>query len=230
MSRVAAGVLSTALLVSVAACGGSGGSGGSGGPKDNGERTKSAEQVSADAAAALDRAGSTHLLFKQGTDHGDLRIQKPDDATGTIALGGGTAELRSVQSQLFFKADAAFYKAQGGGTAASAAGTWLKLPGQLQDDEDFKTFSFNGILNQLRKPEDTTYTSAVVPVALDGTRPALKLTTTDGSEVYVSSVGEPLPLRVLEKDDSGITTVDFTEVGVHFTVTPPSSYVTEPKS
>lgn len=215
-----AGALVVALVVSLSACGGSDG------PKDNGEKAKTAEQVGADAAAALERAGSAHLTFKEGPNHADLRVQKPDDATGSFSIEGGTAELRSVGNRLFFKADAAFYKAQGGGASAQAANTWLKLPGQLKDDEDFKTFSFSGLLAELRKPEDTTYKSTVEPVQLDGKTPALKLTTNDGSEIYVSSVGEPLPLRVLEKDEDGIGTIDFSEIGAPVKVEAPGSYVT----
>src|SRR3712207_9483925 len=65
---------------------------------------------------------------------------------------------------------------------------------QLREDETFQTFSFDGILGQLRKPEDATYNPAVESVDLEG-RPAVKLTTSDNTQLWVSGVGEPYPLR-----------------------------------
>jgi hypothetical protein len=221
-SRAAAVGVTLAVVVSTAA-----GCGGSDGPKDNGEKSKPATQVAADSAAALERAGAVHLLFKQNADSGDMRTQAPDELTGTFTIEGGNAQLRSVGGQLFFQGDAAFYKAQGG--SPSAAGAWVKLPGQLADDEEFKSFGFSGVLDELRKPEDDTYNPTVEPVDLEG-RPALKLTTSGKTQIWVSSVGEPYPLRVVTDDEGGPSTIDFTEVGQRATVEAPKSYVDGSKS
>jgi hypothetical protein len=214
--------MTAAVLVStLAACGGSDQ------PKDNGVKSKPAAQVGADAAAALERAGAVHLVFQQNADRGDMRTQAPDDATGTFTLEGGNAELRAVGNQLFFKGDEAFYKAQSGGgaqVASAAANRWVKLPGQLKEDPSFASFSFSGVLEQLREPEDATYNPTVEPVDLEG-RPALKLTTSDGAQIWVSSVGEPYPLRVVSDDQGGPSTIDFTEVGQRFTVEAPTGYI-----
>src|SRR4051794_25191395 len=221
MPRTAAVGMTAVFLVSGAACGGSDG------PKDNGEKSKPAMQVAADSAAALERAGAVHLVFKASPDSGDVRTQTPDELSGTFTIQGGKAELRSVGGQLFFQADAAFYKAQGGSPAA--AGTWVRLPGRLQDSEEFKSYAFSGILDQIRKPEDATYNPTVEPVDLEG-RPALKLTTSDRTQIWVSSVGEPYPLRVLTDDQGGPSTIDFTDVGQRVVVEAPKSYVDGSKS
>lgn len=204
---------------------GSSGCGGTDKPKDNGEQSKPAKQVAVDAAAAVDRGGSVHLVSNQAANSFDIRVQKPDDAMGSIVLSGDKAELRATGNQVFFRADAAFYRASGKSSATAGASTWLRLAEGLKDDKDLGSFSFSGALQQLHDPSGTTYDPTVKPTDVDG-RPALQLTTADGTQLFVSSVGDPLPLRVIEKSEDGTTaTTDFSDFGQRFTVDVPKTYV-----
>jgi hypothetical protein len=199
--------LAFALLVvlAVAGCGG--------GTKSNGEATKTAAEVVADAQKAAVDATIVHVVG-QGTDNGsplkiDLWVGN-GKGKGHLEESGLGFDIVRVGDVVYIKGGSAFLeKFAGAGAAALLHDKWLKGPatsGQLASLAsltDKKQF-FKGVLGQHGKVEnkgETDYHGAKAVEIRD---------TTQGGSLFVAATGAPYPVALEGgKQQGNITFTDW---------------------
>ena len=119
--------LTAAALLGCTACGGP-----VAGPADNGESTKPAVQVLADATAALAAAHSYHLVGdftdQDGTFHIDFTVAAPGALQGTLTRGGVTAQVILSGGTAYIRGRAFFARVAGPAAAAVVGDRWVKVP------------------------------------------------------------------------------------------------------
>jgi hypothetical protein len=211
-TRSLAAVGLTALLLT--ACGGSDG---------NGESAKKGPQVAADAAGALEKAGSVHLTGT-GTMSGaqmqlDLRLQGAD-ATGTITEGSDQIKLVGTGGKLYVQASSGFWTQAGipASSAGALAGKWVIVPSSAAGQ--VLPFSLSGLADELRHPSGATIKDAVHTGTLNG-KDVVVVTQTDGSTLDVAATGTPYPLRTVDKGESA-GTINAGDFGKKVTITAPT--------
>lgn len=194
-----------------------------GGPDGNGESAKKGPQVAADAADALDKAGSVHLTGV-GTMDGkpmtvDLHLQG-QDATGTIGEGSDELKILATGGKLYMQASSGFWSQSG--VPATAVGLladkWVLVP---QDQAgSLVPFTMKGLSDELRHPTDAKIKDDVHTSTLDGKK-VVVVTQTNGSTLDVAATGTPYPLR---SDDKGkeAATVTVSDFGKKVTITAPT--------
>lgn len=171
----------------------------------NGERWKKGPEVAADAADALQQAGSVHLsgtvssggqqtqldLFVQGTD-----------ASGSISLAGQQVQIIATGGKAYLKAPAAFWSSQGipSALAGQLGGQWVIVPADTPKGLGF--VSLSALTAELRQPSDgTTIQDGVTTAQLDG-KPVVVVSQSDGSTLSVAAEGTPYPLKAESKGSS----------------------------
>ena len=215
-SRVAGGTAAACAAAGLAAgCSSSGGS--------NGEEHKSAAHVLADAKQALAKVTTVHVLGRE-TEQGqlstlDLRFRNGVGATGTADIQGSTLSIVKT-------ADALYLAVRGGPLAAgfaAAHGRFVKLPvtgpeaSSLASLTDLGSFASTALTPSKLDP-------AVRTGRFGGHRAVVLSDATDGSTLYVSDTGAPVPLQVSSRGvRSG--TVSFTDYGAPVTLTAPAGAV-----
>lgn len=184
-------VLTVALL---AGCGGHGSS-----AKPNGEASKPADQVFADARAAATSAGSAHV--SGNVDSGASRITLDLDmarkgAKGSMTTGGLGFDLVRIGSTAYIRGSDAFYKHYAGaGVAQLLHGKWIKasvVQGRFAALAPLTSLRqlFAGISahhGRLVNQGRTTYKGQQVVVIRDAS---------DNSKLYVAATGKPYPLAI----------------------------------
>jgi hypothetical protein len=211
-------ILAFAALA-LAGCGG-------GGSKSNGEASKPAAQVVADAQAAAANASIVHVTGA-GRDNGrplklDLWVGKAK-AKGTIVENGLSFQIVRVGDIAYVKGSDAFLKQFAGAAAATLLhGRWLK--GSVTKGElsalatltDLHTF-FKGILGQHGKIEnkgETTFNGQKVVEIRD---------TTQSGSLYVAATGTPYPLGLAGGKQQG--NVDFGDWNASETIVAPKGAI-----
>ena len=199
---------------------------GSSGSKSNGESSKTADQIVADAKAAVADATSVHIAGA-GSANGttlalDLHLVADKGGEGRVTANGITFDMVRIEDTAYFKADASFWKNFGPSAAALLLqGRWLKAPANTGQLATFTPLTdidklFNALLGShgtLAKGDETT---------ING-QPAIAVNdTTQGGTLYVATTGKPYPLAVQK---SGKGRIDFTEWDEPHTITAPSGAV-----
>jgi hypothetical protein len=218
MGRLALLAVAAATLV-LAGCGGSG-------TKSNGEATKPAAQVVADAQSAATGATIVHVSGA-GKDNGqplqlDLWIGNAK-AKGRLVENGAGFQLIRVGDVIYIKGSDAFLKRFAGAAAATLFhGRWLK--GSVTKGElaalgpltDLKTF-FKGILGQhgkIANKGETDYKGQKAVEIRDSTQ---------GGSLYVASSGTPYPVALAGGKQQGDIT--FANWNADVTVAAPKNAV-----
>jgi hypothetical protein len=177
------------LAGTLAGCGGSG---------SNGEASKSASAILADArraALAADSVRVSGTIRDAGQTIGlDLSIAKGDGG-GTMTIQGSKVDVVRVGSTAYVRAGADFYRQVGAGSAAGRllAGKWLKVPtstpnfAQLVELTDLHTF-----VAQALKPEGTVTKDAEKTVA---GQKAIELKSSRGGSLFIATRGKPYPVE-----------------------------------
>jgi hypothetical protein len=129
MRRLGISLLTLALAGGVLA--GCGGSGGGKSASPNGEASKPAVQVLADATKAATNASSFHVSGHVSSGSTpislDLTIAKGKGAKGSMSASGASFDLVEAGNTLYVKGSDAFYKQFGGAAAAQLLhGKWIK--------------------------------------------------------------------------------------------------------
>jgi hypothetical protein len=184
-------VLVAVAVLTLAACGG--------GTKSNGEASKAAAQVVADAQQAAVSATIVHVVGS-GTDNGQpLKIDLwvgDHKAKGHLEENGLGFDVIRIGDDEYIKGSDAFLKQfAGAGVATLLHDKWLKgsaTKGQLAALASLtdKSTLFRGILGQHGKIEnkgETDYQGQKVVEIRD---------TTQGGSLYVASTGTPYPVAV----------------------------------
>jgi hypothetical protein len=201
-------LLLTAVLL--AGCGGSKKESSS----SNGEASKSANQVLADARAAATNASSTHVSGSIVSGNTpiklDLTMASGKGAEGTMSTNGLSFNLVRVGDTLYIQGTDEFYKHFAGAAVAQLLhGKWLKASAtqwQLKSLAPLTNISalFSGISTHhgtLVNDGAKTYRGQKVIVIRD---------TSDNSKLYVAATGKPYPVAIVggKKGQSGAITFD----------------------
>jgi hypothetical protein len=173
--------------------------------ESNSLESKPLQQILDESAAALKRAKTFHLEGSEGgkrptTAKADVGL--PTKLRLAIDQGDASASILVVNGSLYIKANAAFWKQEGPGKAASKlAGRWLKTPAstgelrKLTGDLDPKVLSrcLTTDHGTLARGGTATFDGQKAIVLVDkGDRPG-----TSPGKLYVAATGEPLPLHVV---------------------------------
>lgn len=187
-------------------------------------------EILAKAKAAILAAKSVRL--KGGGTSGsdsfeiDMRYGADGQATGTVASGGQTIELRRDDKTIYLKAPAAFWQSSGAGAEAAKlfGDKFLKAPLTDQRVGQLATFTDkNGFVGQVLDPggeltrgeaKDIRGTASIGLVSKGGTD--------DGGTLYVATGGEPYPLQLAPEAPGGDQgQLDFLEFDAPVTVEVP---------
>ena len=193
VTRLVAVVLAATLLF--AGCGGGSGSSG------NGIEELSATEILTRVGDAAKAQSSVHLVGIGSADgtalEMDLKLAKGKGASGSMTLDGGKLQLVSDASKLYIKADKSFWTAQANAAAAAlVADRWVSMPASEEGFGDLA--NYDAFVSQLLEPEGevTKGTTATVQG-----RKAIGLVTSEGT-LWVSTTGDPLPLRIDSEEGS----------------------------
>jgi hypothetical protein len=208
LATIAAPLAAVALF---AGCGGSGGS------KSNGEASKTADQIIADAQAAALGASAVHVFGSAGANLVvNLHLVAGKGGEGRMTANGLTFDIIRIDGFAYFKGDAAFWQQFGGAAAATLfKGRWLKAPattGRLASLTPLTDITklFSAILTShgtLTVGKETTI----------GDQPAIGIVdTAQGGTLYVATTGKPYPVA-LRKSGSGAITFDEWDAPVKLT-------------
>jgi hypothetical protein len=203
-----------ALAAVVAGCGGSPKSSSSTAATvaSNGEASKSATAIVADALVAA--RGATAVDIKGTIVSGgssitlDLHLVAGRGGFGTVSIGGLGFQIVRIGPKAYFNASTAFWTHYAGATAASLfKGRWIEesaLKGQLASFTpltDIKQF-FSSVLatnDQLKKGSETTVNG----------QPAIEIVdTTKGGSLSVATSGAPYPLELKKQGTANLVTFD----------------------
>ncbi|HEY3577681.1 MAG TPA: hypothetical protein VGK68_06775 [Gaiellaceae bacterium] len=211
-------VLGLVLAAVLAGCGSSGES-----AKSNGEESKPAAQVLADAKAAASNASSAHVsgsIQSKGTPITlDLTTARAKGAKGSMSTSGLKFDLVRVGDTLYIRGSDEFLKHFAGGVAAQLLhDKWLKASathGRLKSLAPLTNLGalFAGVSAQhgkLVNDGKKTYKGDDVVVIRD---------TSDNSRLYVAATGKPYPVAIVggKKGESGTITFDDWNKSVSFT-------------
>jgi hypothetical protein len=201
-----------ALVLTAVLLAGCGSSDKSAGP--NGEASKPASQVLADAKKAATNASSAHVsgdIRSNGTPITlDLTTARAKGAKGSMSTNGLKFDLIRIGDTLYIRGSDEFLKRFAGAAVAQLLhDKWLKASathGRLRSLAPLTNLGalFAGISSQhgkLVNDGKTTYKGAEVVAIRD---------TSDNSKLYVAATGKPYPVALIggKKDQSGTITFD----------------------
>jgi hypothetical protein len=174
-------------------------------PTPNSEAGRTGPQVLADASRAfatvpeVRMTGTQVLPGSTKTSKADLRIQA-DGGIGSIQFSGGAVQMIMIKQRLYLKGDLSFLEPQlvTKSAAAGVAGRW----GYMVDDSG-EPDGLKGLAQQLTALGDGVKVEpAVTTETLDGQR-VVVVRESDGSRMYVSAKGAPLPLKITSTGSGG---------------------------
>lgn len=199
---VGCGVAALAAAVVVSACGGGGGG-------DNGEASKSPQQILADVRAALASVHSFHFGGAEVEPGGRAEVfgdvALPGKLHATLRQGSQTLELIYVGGKAYFKANAAFWTANGNPQAAGLfADRWVHVPAA----QTSALASLTDITDPAKLP-DCLVGGPHGTLSRQGTdtvggQPAVVLVDADRvpggapGKLWVATTGAPVPLRAMQ--------------------------------
>lgn len=182
-------------------------------PTTNGVENLTADEIVDAAKEALFDAKSFRVIGEGEQEGEPIKVDMVfagDAQQGEVTTGGMTFEMLVVDNAMYFRGDESLWSNFIGEEAEPLMplliGTWVKIPlGQGFDLDPEDILEPEG---KVEKGEVTT---------LDG-KPVIVLTSDEG-EMYVSLVGEPYPLKLV--NESGEFT--FTEIGEDVTIEAPDN-------
>jgi hypothetical protein len=212
------------LLAAAALLAGCGG----GGSSDNGVADKSAEEIVADAMTAAKSASSVYVHGGTASAGSpiqiDMHLVADEGGEGHLEVNGLSFDMVRVGDTAYFKGDDAFWSQFGGEAVVELMGDrWLEAPADSGDLASFTPLTdidqlFDAILGDpgsVEKGEETE---------VDG-QPAIAIDDTgEGGTLYVSTEGEPYPLKV-EKTGEGGGTISFDDWNEDYELTVPEDSV-----
>lgn len=192
--------VSPMFLLSLAGCGG-------GGLRLNGEASKPARQILADAGAALSRARSLRIqgvVKLEGRPTAvTLSFERPGRVNMALRRGSETATARLVGHTSYMNANASLYEHQAGVPAAAAslvAGRWVKIPKAEDAGGLFKALDIEkwghcvaSETGTLRVGGTTTLDGRLAVIVVnEGDRPGAT-----PAKIYIAASGAPYLLRMV---------------------------------
>jgi hypothetical protein len=219
MRAPALALVLTAVLL--AGCGGSKQS-----APPNGEASKPAPQVLADAKAAATSASSAHVagdIVSNGTHITlDLSLARDKGAKGSVSINGLAFDLVKIGDIAYIRGSDAFYKHFAGPTVAQLIhGKWIKAPTTAKQFRPFAALaSVSGIFaeisthhGKLVNDGKATYQGQPVVVIRDAS---------DDSKLYVAATGKPYPVALIGGGAKQSGTVTFSDWNEPVSLSAPS--------
>ena len=200
---------------------------GSSAPKDNGVAAKTADQILAAAQAAAAAATSVHVAGS-GSQGGtslalNLSIVAGKGGKGHLNVNGLSFDIIRVGPTAYFKGDSRFWANFGGGVVGDLLkGRWLSEPSGTGDLASFSSLTdvtklVNAILGShgtLSKGAQTTVNGKPVIALLDSSRKGI---------LYVSTTGQPYPVKLVGTGGKG--TITFDEWNESFAIAAPANSI-----
>jgi hypothetical protein len=194
--------------------------------QSNGEASKPANQVLANAKAAATAAATAHVsgsIVSGGTPIKlDLSMARDKGAKGSMSTNGLSFNLVRVDDTLYIKGSDEFYKHFAGATVAQLLhGKWLKASathGQLKSLAPLTSIGalFAGISANHGKLENKGAT------AFQGQRVVEIRDTSDNSKLYVAATGKPYPVAIVGGKQNQSGTITFGDWNANVSLSPPS--------
>lgn len=188
---------------------------------------KDGSDIAADARTAMAGLHTMHVAGTYTWDDKsvelDLSVAKDGTCSGTIGVGNGSVELRSVDGQGWYKPDLGFWKAEVGAEAASVAKAvgdrWIVLSGEMTSLRSFCSIDTlaGGMLDRKATVESEG-------AAMVGTRPTARVLVTRGgvdSVAYVQASDPHYVLRLTAGSGKRKQQVDFSAFDEKFDVEAP---------
>lgn len=230
MNRLRLLGLGVACAAALTACGGSSGSkavspGSSAAkpPATNDEETKSPAQVFADAKTAFGLATAVHVagsIADGSTTSIDLQ-QQAGQITEMASFG--TVHTIKTGGKVYVQGPPAYWVKTGAPKYANQLGNkWILLPPQLASiiDRQLTVPGFASTLNAT----DSALQPAVTKADVAG-QPAVVVTQTDGSQLFIANTGAPVPLRLINKGQAKAD-LTFSDYSKMTPINPPPNPVT----
>ena len=173
---------------------------GCGGSASNGEASKSASAILADARQAALDAGSVHM---SGTIHSTSQTLSLDlilgsrGGGGTMTILGSKVDVIRAGNKAYIRAGAAFLKQAGGAAGAAVApqlaGKWLKVPVTTSKFANVLVYTdlFSFVPQALRRVGTLTKGAEKT---INGQK-AIELRSSKGGSVFVATSGKPYPVE-----------------------------------
>jgi hypothetical protein len=195
----------------------------------NGEASKPAERVLADARAAASRASSAHVsgnIASRGTRITlDLDTARGKGAKGSMSTNGLKFDLIRIGKDAYIRGSDEFLKHFAGAAVAQLLhGRWFKASIDNPRFASLKPVTDVGLLlgkvsaNHGRLVNDgkTTYKGAEVVAIRD---------TSDNSKLYVAATGKPYPVAIVGGRTGQSGTVTFGDWNAHVSLSAPSGAI-----
>ena len=191
--RISAAILAATMLAAGGALSGCA----SDAPAGNGVESLAAPDLLSQSLAAADALTSMRMVTKGSRDNldflVDMKLRRDGGASGSVLIGKEKVSVVTTRTDVFLKADKAYWETQMEPQFAAAIGNmWVKAP---VTSKTFATFaslgSFDGILATFLKPSGPAKTGSVSRVA---SQKAVQVVSTQGS-VWVATQGTPLPVQ-----------------------------------
>ena len=199
---------------------------------------KSAAEIVALSSAAMQKAGSVHVVNKSVLN-GAATLQQTTDSARTVGVqtqlfGGGDATIRLIGTTLYLNANTTAYNQDFNIANPSLAGKWVRVPAS---NPNYKNISSAVLLaslvqnvfqmNFLRDLGPRTF-HGVATVALKGSPPNNTPGTSQTQTVYVSTTAPYLPVGIATTFLEGVNgtgTILFSRWGETVQVKAPAGFV-----
>jgi len=168
-------------------------------PSTNGIAALTADQALTKAKDTAKVQKSVHVAGKV-TNGGqtmalDLHLQKGAPGYGSITVAGSTVQIVTTTTDVYMKADKAFWTNLGSAAAAEAVGgRWVKAPASNASFKGLVDFTnFDVAVAEILKPTGT------LTKGTEGTvngQPALPLKDSTGGQLWIATTGDPLPIQI----------------------------------
>ena len=195
--------------VVLAGCGGHGKSAGS-----NGEASKSADKVLADAKAAADSASSARVsgnIVSGGTPIKLDLSMASGQAKGSMSTSGLSFDLIRIGNTAYIKGSDEFYKHfAGAGVAQLLHGKWLKASIVSGRFASFAPLTNIGVLFDKVASNHGKLANAGAKT-LDGQKVVEIRDTSDNSKLYVAATGKAYPVAIVGGKKSQSGTITFSD-------------------
>jgi hypothetical protein len=220
--RLPAAALLAVVTVGLAGCGDDVGGGSLSQAQDYAKHSGSA--IAADARKAMRSLDTMHVAGELSQDGNtvsvDLSVSGTGECSGTIGVGAGSIELRSVGGRAWYRADEAFWRVEAPDQAAEIArkvhGRWVPLAGQLASLRSF--CSIDTLTDQMLSSSATIEAAGA---AMVGTRPVVRLAVEEGGTTTTAYVDAAEPHHVLRMTRGKQGDLAFSDFDEKFTVDAP---------
>jgi len=186
-------------------------------------------QIAADARTAMAGLKTMHVAgtIRQGNQSIalDLSVSRDGSCLGTIGVGKGSIQLRSVGGKAWYKADLGFWKAEVGAEAQSVAkaigGRWVVLSGDLASLRSF--CRIDSLTSQMLSPKASIDTQGA---AMVGATPTVRIAISGAgvpTAAYVKASDPHYVLRIVRGSGDKAGQVDFSSFDAAFTVKAPAA-------